>query len=271
MDLFIPEAPADPVAQARHDRNRFFGALLISLGFVALLWWIKMLEAWLGQSLSGLGVRPGSLPGLIGLIAAPLLHGSVGHLLNNTLPLLVLGTLTLAIYPRAAKPAIALIWLGSGLGIWLFGRDSVHLGASGLNHGLMFFLFTLGLLRRDRAGIAAMMIAFLLYGGMLLTILPGDPQISWEAHLFGALCGVISAVLWRKRDPMPARKKYSWDLEDESLQAMEDGLAAEERALYEPQSPRDVPVLWQRPEPEREPPRGVVLPFRPRRDADTGD
>ncbi|MBB5207939.1 rhomboid family intramembrane serine protease [Chiayiivirga flava] len=268
MDLPIPETPADPVAQARHDRSRFFGALLLSLCFVALLWWIKMLEVWLGQSLSGLGVRPGSVPGLIGLVAAPLLHGSFGHLLNNTLPLLVLGTLTLALYPRAATRAIALIWLGSGLGIWLFGRDSVHLGASGLNHGLMFLLFTLGLLRRDRAGIAALMIAFLLYGGMLLTVFPGDPQISWEAHLFGAMSGVAAALLWRARDPLPARKKYSWELEDESIRALEDTLAAEERDLYEPPAPRDVPVLWQRPDPA---PRGVVVPFRPRRDGDATD
>lgn len=271
MDLPIPEAPADPIAQARHDRARFFNALLIALGFVALLWWIKMLEMWLGQSLSGLGVRPGSVTGLVGLVAAPLLHGSVGHLLNNTLPLLVLGTLAIAIYPRAFRPSILLIWLGSGLGIWLFGRDSVHLGASGVNHGLMLFLFTLGLLRRDRPGIAAMMIAFLLYGGMLLTVFPGDPQISWEAHLFGAISGIAAALLWRKRDPQAARKKYSWDLEDEQMRAMEDKLAAEERDLYEPQSPRDVPVLWHGPGTARDEPRGVVVPFRPRREGDAPD
>lgn len=270
MDLPLPETPADPAAQARHDRSRFFGALLLSVGFVALLWWIKMFEVWLGHSLSGLGVRPGSITGLLGILTAPLLHGSVGHLINNTLPLLVLGTLAMAIYPRAFKPALVLIWLGSGLGIWLFGRDSVHLGASGLNHGLMFFLFVLGLLRRDRPAIAALMIAFLLYGGMLLTVLPGDPQISWEAHLFGALSGVVAAVLWRKLDPPPSRKKYSWDLEDENMQPLENALAAEERDLYEPQSPRDVPVLWHRPAPD-EGQRGVVVPFRPRRDIDPTD
>lgn len=264
MDLFIPEAPADPIAQARQDRRRFVTALLASAAFITLLWWIKMFEIGLDRPLSGLGVRPGSLFGLIGIVTAPLLHGSVGHLLNNTLPLLVLGTLVLALYPRAAKPAIALIWIGSGVGIWLFGRDSVHLGASGVNHGLMFFLFTLGLLRRDRAGIAALMISFLLYGGMLLTVFPGDPQISWEAHMFGAVFGVVAALLLRKRDPMPARKKYSWDYEEEAMQAMEDKLAAEERDLYEPPSPREVPVLWHRPPPAQDEERGVVLPFRPR-------
>ena len=91
----------------------------------------------------------------------------------------------MSIYPRASKYAIPLIWLGSGLGIWLIGRDSTHLGASGVAHGLMFFLFALGLLRRDRPAIAAAMIAFFLFGSMLLTVLPGEPQVSWEAHMSG--------------------------------------------------------------------------------------
>src|SRR5690606_21455703 len=118
---------------------------------------------------------------------------------------------------------------------------------SGLTHGLMFFLFLLGLLRRDRPAIAAAMIAFFLYGGMLLTILPGDPKISWEAHMSGAFCGVLAALLWFRRDPAPARKRYSWEDEDEGIDALEEALAAQERGMYEPPPPQDVPVLWVRP------------------------
>ena len=258
MDIPLHDPSIDPVAQARHDRRRFIGALLLSAGFIALLWWIKMFEVWLGVSFAHLGVQPRTATGLIGVLTAPLLHGSVGHLINNSLALLVLGTLSFSVYPRAAKPAMLLIWLGSGLGIWLIGRDSSHLGASGLSHGLMFFLFVLGLLRRDRAGIAAAMIAFFLYGGMVLSVLPGDPQVSWEAHLSGAVCGVLAALLWFRRDPVPPRKRYSWEDEDELMQ---DGLAAEERAMYEPAAPGDVPVLWVRPEPEA---HGKVIAFPPR-------
>jgi membrane associated rhomboid family serine protease len=261
MDLPLPAEPIDPVAQAVRDRRRFRIAAFASAIFLALLWWIHMAQTWMGQSLLGLGVRPGELSGLIGVVAAPLIHGSTAHLIANSLPLLVLGTLALATYPRSAPRAITTIWLLSGLGIWLFGRESSHIGASGLTHGLMFFLFTLGLLRRDRPAIAAMFIAFFLYGGMLLTVLPGDPKVSWEAHLFGALSGVLSALLWRKLDPAPPRKRYSW--EDEELAPLESELQAQERDMLEPAAPREVPVLWHRVEPTDDT-RGVVLPFRPR-------
>ena len=77
------------------------------------------------------------------------------------------------------------------LGAWLLGQPgSHHLGASGLTHGLMFLVFVLGLLRRDRAAIAAGMLAFMFYGGMLMTILPREPGVSWESHLGGAIAGV---------------------------------------------------------------------------------
>ena len=259
MDLPLPEEPLDPQAQARHDRRRFRLALCVSGFFVVLLWWIRMLEVGLGQPLGALGVRPGELDGLLGVLTAPMIHGSTKHLVGNTLPLLVLGTLTLAVYPRTAARAIGLIWFASGLGIWLIGRDSLHIGASGVTHGLMFLLFALGLLRRDRPAIGAMLIAFFLYGGMLLTVLPGDPQVSWEAHLSGAAAGLLAAVLWRRRDPAPARKRYSW--EDEPDEPLASALALQERATFEPPSPPEVPVLWQRP---AAPESGVVLAFRPR-------
>lgn len=272
MDLPLNQPLDDPHAQARHDRRRFFRALLGSAAFVALLWWIKLAELLLQSSFSWLGVQPRSLAGLVGILAAPLLHGSPGHLISNTLPLLVLGTLTLSIYPRSAARALTLIWLGSGLGIWLIGRDaSTHLGASGLSHGLMFLLFMLGLLRRDRPAIAALMIAFFLYGGMVLTVLPGDPQVSWEAHLSGAACGVLAAVLWFRRDPAPPKKRYSWEDEDED--ALQDAWAEQERSQYEPPSPSEVPVLWQRAEPQAQAQAQAtarILPFPPRPGADPG-
>jgi hypothetical protein len=137
---------------------------------------------------------------------------------------------------------------------------SYHLGASGLTHGLMFLVFTLGLLRRDRPSIAAAMIAFFLYGGMLLTVLPREAGVSWQAHLGGAVAGVVAAWLFRRSDPLPSRKKYSWEIEEElAAQA-----AQRERDELELATPPEVRVLWQRPQvPDT---RGVVLRFPPRRD-----
>lgn len=268
MDVPLNQPLHDPREQARVDRGRFLRALLLSAGFITVLWWIKLAETWLGASFSALGVFPRSATGLVGILTAPLLHGSVGHLINNTLPLLVLGTLTLSIYPRAALRSILLVWLGSGLVVWAIGRPSFHLGASGLSHGLMFFLFVLGVLRRDRPAIAAAMIAFFLYGSMLLTVLPGEPQVSWEAHLGGALFGVLAAVLFFRRDPAPARKRYSWEDDDDGIDALEEALAAEERGMYEPPPPEGVPVLWVRPDAAATQEQGAtVIPFPPRRPA----
>lgn len=251
----LAESP-DPVAQARADRRRLVAAFLVSAGFVALLAWLHLLQEHLG-SLVALGLRPREPIGLVGILTAPLLHGSVKHLVSNALPMLLLGTLALVVHPRASRRAIPLIWVLSGLVVWVIGRPPAHIGASGLAHGLMVYLFVLAILRRDRPSVASGMIAFFMYGGMLLTVLPREAGVSWEYHLAGAIAGLVAAVLWRRLDPPPPRRRYSWEDEED---AAGDGFPSE-ASQFEPPPPRDVPVLWNRP-PE---PRGVVLDFPPRR------
>lgn len=258
MYLPVPETPADPVAQRAHDHARIRRALTASMAFVLAL--LAIFSAQVSFDLRALMIAPHSVEGLIGIAAAPLLHGSFEHVMANAISLLLLGTLAGSVYPRATLRALPLIWITSGACAWLLGEaGSRHLGASGITHGLMFLVFVLGLLRRDRAAIASAMIAFMLYGGMLLTVLPQEPGVSWQAHLGGALGGIVAAFLFRRRDPEAPRRKYSWDIEEE--------LAAEaarrERDQFEPPHPQDVPVLWQR---DGEIGRGVVLPFRVRRD-----
>ncbi|MGI9288247.1 MAG: rhomboid family intramembrane serine protease [Pseudomonadales bacterium] len=183
--------------------------------FVAMLWWIKLLEWGFDWSLYRLGIQPGEFSGLLGILTAPLIHGSWEHLIANTLPLLLLGAVVLYGYPRSRWWVITTIWLVSGIGVWLFARPSYHFGASGITHGLLFFLLVIGLLRRDKRSIGLLMVAFFMYGTMLLTIFPRDPEISFEYHFFGAAGGVLAALLFRHWDPLPQRKVYSWDYESE--------------------------------------------------------
>jgi len=245
--------------QRRLDRQRLRRALNASLGFVLLL--AACYAAQQGFDFRSLTVTPHSAAGLLGLLTAPLLHGSLEHIVANSVAVLLLGTLAGTVYPQATLRALPLLWLGSGLGAWLLGQPgSHHLGASGVTHGLGFLVFMLGLLRRDRAAIAAGMLAFMFYGGMLMTILPREAGVSWESHLGGAVAGVIAALLFRRSDPAPPRRKYSWEIEEELAQQQ----AAEERDMYEPRAPQDVPVLWQRDGADDE--RGRVLQFPPRRD-----
>jgi len=247
--------PATPDTQSQQDRRRLRGAFNASLGFVLLL--VACFAAQHAFDWTFLSVTPGSAAGLLGLLGAPLLHGSAGHLLANSSALLMLGTLALTAFPKATVRALPLLWLGSGLGAWLLGQPgSHHLGASGVTHGLMFLVFTLGLLRRDRAAIAAGMIAFLFFGGMLMTILPHEAGVSWQSHLGGAVGGVVAAFLFRHSDPLPVRAKYSWEIEEELEQQRNDHA----HDTFEPRAPDDVPVLWQHAAMPEE--RGKVLPFR---------
>jgi membrane associated rhomboid family serine protease len=253
----------DPNASDAHPMSkRLRRALNISLGFIALLFACFYFQQ--RADVQALSLQPGVIKGLIGVITAPLLHGSFEHLFSNSFSILVLGTLVGTVYPKASIRALPLIWVVSGIGTWWIAMRGFHIGASGVTHGLMFFLMTMGLLRRDRPAVAAAFIGILLFGGMLFSVLPQQPNISWEYHLSGALAGVLSAILWRKRDPAPPKPVYSWE-EDED--ATLDEHHQQTRDTYELPRPVDVPVLWHRPE---QPQQSVVLLFRPKNaDPDT--
>ena len=245
-----PELKAAPAVLERFKRA--LNLCLLSVIVLAAVFFLQMR----GLETEALSLRPQDPAGLIGILTAPLLHGSLGHLGANAFGLLMLGTLAGTVFPRATLRALPVIWLGSGLGTWLIATGGSHIGASGVTHGLGFLVFALGLLRRDRAAIAAGMLAFLFYGGMLLTVFPQEAGVSWQSHLGGALGGVVCAFLFRNADPMPPRRKYSWELEEEEAerQALLD-------AQFEPARPDEVPVLWQHGEHAARDGRNV-LPFR---------
>jgi membrane associated rhomboid family serine protease len=193
------------------NNNPLRDSILIAVSFAALIWILKFFEFILGVDLYNLGVYPRSQSGLLGVVTAPLIHGSWEHVIGNTLPLVLLGSMLIYGYPRSRYWALAGIWLLSGTGVWLFARSSYHFGASGLTHGIFFYLFVGGILRRDRRSAAMLMVAFYMYGSMLLTILPYDPGVSFESHFFGAACGAILAYAFRNWDPKPMRKRYAWE------------------------------------------------------------
>ena len=193
----------------------FRKALVPVILFILLLWLVVALGLVLHLPLIQLGIYPRTVSGLTGVLFAPLIHGSWNHLLSNSFALLILGTALRYGYPRAAGPVVILVYLLSGLGVWCLGRDSYHIGASGLTHGMMFFIFTTGILRRDRLSIALSLIAFFLYGGMIWSIFPQQRDISFESHFFGAASGVLAAFLFRRLDPPPPEQHYDWEDEAE--------------------------------------------------------
>jgi membrane associated rhomboid family serine protease len=203
------------MSQRLPERSIVIAAVVTTVAVFGL-WVLKFLEWGLDLDLSGLGVYPRTAEGLVGILFAPLIHGSFQHLISNTLPLLLLGTMLYFGYPRSRLAALMLIWIGSGIGVWMMGRASFHFGASGVTHGLMFYLLLAGFLRRDRLSVVLAMLAFFLYGGMVWSVFPQDASISYESHFWGGFMGLVAAGLLRKRDrPLPERA-YSWERDEEA-------------------------------------------------------
>jgi membrane associated rhomboid family serine protease len=211
MQIHVPDPAYTSSEQARAN---FRLAFKIALGFVALVWFIQLLNSGLDLGLERFGVRPRQLAGLPGILLAPLLHGSFSHLLTNSLPLLVLVTVMLHLYPNSALKVIPAVYLGPGIAVWFFARPSVHIGASGLVYGLVSYIFVAGLIRRDTRAIAASLLVCFLYGALVWGVLPIEPGISWETHLAAALIGLALAIALRRLD-IPPRKRYAWEDEED--------------------------------------------------------
>lgn len=178
----------------------FFPAL-----FIIIIWLIWLLEAGLGADWHQLGVYPRHIEGLLGILTSPLIHSGAKHLFNNSIPLLILGWCLFYFYKDLGYAVFPTVWLFSGIITWLIGRDSWHIGASGLVYALSFFLFFSGIFRKHISLMAVSMVVVFLYGSSVWNMFPVaelvDPNISWEGHLSGAISGLIAAVIFRKQGP----------------------------------------------------------------------
>lgn len=174
---------------------------LILGGFILLIWSLELLD-WiiLDGALDTWGVRPRSLIGLRGILLMPFLHGSIGHVLANTLPFLILGGLVMLGGVMNFFIVVAITMLVSGFGVWLFGSSgSIHIGASGLIFGFFGFLLTRAYLERSISSIILAIVVFLFYGGIIWGVLPFQNGVSWLGHLFGFFGGMLAAYLLVKR------------------------------------------------------------------------
>jgi membrane associated rhomboid family serine protease len=197
------------------EKKKFVRCLVYYVIFVVLLWVIKILEMSLEFNLVSFGIFPRNFSGLIGIITAPLIHADFNHLFSNSLPLLFLGIGISYAYPTISKKLFLGVYVLHGLFVWIFARQAYHIGASGLVYGFVAFLFFSGIIRRDNRSIALALIVTFLYGGLTWGILPIKAEISWEAHLFGSIIGILLAFVFRKSDPAP---KYDWETEEEQNQ-----------------------------------------------------
>lgn len=207
------------MTSSRSIGKKFYDSIRLPLRFVGVLWVIHALQVIMGLDLGYLGLYPREIFGLRGIITTPLLHGDWAHLLSNSVPLLMMGFLILFFYRRVAIGSFVMIYLLTGILVWLFGRSVFHIGASGLVYGLVAFVFWTGIFRRNLKSIVLSLIVVFYYGSMFMGILPGQEGISWESHLLGAVAGIFTAFWYKnaiEEDERPQR--YSWEEHPQELE-----------------------------------------------------
>jgi len=208
MDI-APQPPELTATTVARDRLRVRYAVIGAAGLVVGIW-LAWLGAWsLGWNMDDLGIRPRDAHGLIGILSAPFVHASFEHLMSNTLPLGLLASMALYAYPRATRYALPLVWLVSGLGVWLISpSNTTTVGASGIVFGWLAFLIVRGIWTRTWQHILLGLVLLVLYGSLFWTgivkvaaaDITGVVTVSWQAHLFGAIGGVLAAFLVAKAD-----------------------------------------------------------------------
>lgn len=182
------------------ETSRWTTAAFVIGGFVLALWVIEVVDVLMGNRLDREGIEPLESDGLTGILFAPLLHAGWGHLVANSVPLLVLGFLILLSGVRTWVAVTAFVWIVGGVGTWLIGgANTIHLGASVLVFGWLVYLLVRGFFNARVGQIAVGVLVLVLYGGALWGVLPGQEGVSWQGHLFGAVGGGLAAWLLADR------------------------------------------------------------------------
>jgi len=176
-------------------------SLFVSGLFVVVLWLVKLFEIEFNLDFSSWGVLPLSVKGLRGILFSPLIHANFDHLIANTLPIFILTFSLFFFYRKSSYTIFVLIYLLSGLFVWLGGREALHIGASGVIYGLAAFLFLSGIISFNIRLLTISLVVSLVYGGMFWGIFPIKPEISWESHLWGGISGFALAIFFRKSIP----------------------------------------------------------------------
>ncbi len=158
----------------------------------------------LNYNLSHFGIRPGELNTLPYILSAPWLHGSWGHLMNNLAGLAIFSALSLIRGIKFFVNASLIIIVITGVLVWLFARTgATHIGASGWIFGLWSLSIAIAWFQRSFLNIVIAVFVAVFYGGMIWGVLPSNPHVSFESHLFGAVAGVVAAYLITRQKKNP--------------------------------------------------------------------
>ena len=216
----------------------------LAIGIVALMGIVYAYDVYFDLNLYKLGVYPRKLSGLVGIITSPFIHSSVSysHILNNTPPIFVLTWLLFYNFRNIAPKVFVFTYLSTGLLVWLFARESYHIGMSGVIYGLTSFLMISGFLTKNLRVAGISLLVIFLYGSLVWGIFPQTSNISWEGHFFGFFTGIALAFIYRKQLPQPA--KFRYEIEEELGIEPEEEYWREDYVPQQPVSPDPLRVIY---------------------------
>ena len=210
--------------EATFYKKKALLSAFIPFVFIFFMWTTKAIERLFNIDLVFLGVHPLAADGLAGIFFSPFIHADLRHLFNNSIVLFILSLALFFFYSEVAFKVFLSTWIFSGVLVWIAGRESWHIGASGIIYGLAAFLFFSGIIRKYFRLVALSLLVVFLYGSMVWGLFPGMYEnVSWESHMLGFFSGIALAVYYRKEGPQ--EPVYEWLQEESDL--------AEDDIIYE--------------------------------------
>jgi membrane associated rhomboid family serine protease len=181
---------------------------------VAVIWVIHIIKTLGHYQWGRFGIFPREVDGIAGIFLAPFIHGDFQHLLSNSVPLFFMTALIIFFYPRVANISLLLLYVITGVLVWLFGRQVYHIGASGVVYAMISFVFWNGVFRRNMKSIVLALVIIVMYSGYFAGIVPGQKGISWESHLLGAINGILVSFIFRNQIEPDEIEHDPWEGED---------------------------------------------------------
>lgn len=198
----------------KEEKNKIINAIFYPILFVILIGLIHLIQFVFSLDFYWLGIYPQKLSAIGGVVSSVFIHGNFNHLFNNAIPLLILGSALFYFYKPIALKVVVWIVLMGGFWTWVMARESYHIGASGLIYGLFSFLLLSGFIRLNKQLISLSFFVVIVYGSMVWGIFPVKLNISYEAHFWGFVSGIILAIFYRKQGLQ--KEIFVWDEEEES-------------------------------------------------------
>lgn len=193
------------------QRDHFIYSLKIALGIVVFCIVVHLIFIIIPTPKYYWSIYPRDLGQWYGIFTGHYIHASWGHLASNLPPLFVTVMMIFFFYRSIGWAVYSMIWVLTGFAVFMFARNSSHIGASGLVYGLIAFVFFSGIFRRNIKSVVLMVIMVIMYSGYTAGFIPTDEKVSWESHLFGAIAGLWTAFIFRNyREKDEVIKKPDW-------------------------------------------------------------